>query len=400
MHRLRSSSSLQRNYRNTFPWLTYIPDRLILIMLSIVLTQALSLQEKGVKTIGRPDSRQSVLPTVSLTDVSMEDLRNVLHASLLSALLGFFESSVTFQSLRPPTPIKEATKVDATSELVALGSANILGGCFSTLPAFGGFGRSQLNAQTGGLTPVSSVFLAILALGCSLFVSPWLEFVPKATLAAMSMAVGIAMIEECWEDVHFFAMIRAYRELCLLLAVLLGIVCRSMTVGIMIGIIMTAYQLLLNSTRSAARTNENEPLIQYGGDYSAYIESMTRSRMMKALGVHVVMPDAMITFSNYHGLFTVIRSCLLDMDETGPLLYESRRSSRVILDMRHVRYMDACSIQGLVEALRSSYIEPTRIIFCIESNAIFKALQQGGIIDLCGTESFIDSMENALEFAV
>ena len=66
----------------------------------------------------------------------------------------------------------------ANRELVALGIANVIGGCFMALPAFGGYGRSKVNASTGGKTPMSSILLSIITVICVLFLLPYFHFIP------------------------------------------------------------------------------------------------------------------------------------------------------------------------------------------------------------------------------
>jgi MFS superfamily sulfate permease-like transporter len=68
--------------------------------------------------------------------------------------------------------------VSANRELVALGVANMLGGLFMSIPAFGGYGRSKVNASTGGKTPMSSVFLSLITVFCVLFLLPYFYYIP------------------------------------------------------------------------------------------------------------------------------------------------------------------------------------------------------------------------------
>ena len=109
----------------------------------------------------------------------MKDLESALSTSFVISLLGFFESSVAAQSLGagPPDGL-QGIALSANRELVALGVANIVGGVFGSLPAFGGYGRSKVNASTGGRTPMSSIFLSLITVVCVLFVLPWFYYIP------------------------------------------------------------------------------------------------------------------------------------------------------------------------------------------------------------------------------
>lgn len=105
-----------------------------------------------------------------------------MGTSFLIALLGFFESSVAGKSFsggksKPGKGIQGMT-FSANRELIALGSANLVGGLFMALPAFGGYGRSKLNVSTGGQTPMSSILLSVLSLVCILFLLPYFYYLP------------------------------------------------------------------------------------------------------------------------------------------------------------------------------------------------------------------------------
>lgn len=108
-----------------------------------------------------------------------------MGTSFLIALLGFFESSVAAKSLGGGEGKKgegiQGIQLSPNRELVALGVANLVGGCFCALPAFGGYGRSKVNASTGGKTPMSSIFLSIITVICVLFLLPYFYYLPVST---------------------------------------------------------------------------------------------------------------------------------------------------------------------------------------------------------------------------
>lgn len=72
--------------------------------------------------------------------------------------------------------------LSANRELVALGVANIVGGCFMALPAFGGYGRSKVNKSTGGKTPMSSIILSLITVICILFLLPYFYYLPVSSI--------------------------------------------------------------------------------------------------------------------------------------------------------------------------------------------------------------------------
>lgn len=103
-----------------------------------------------------------------------------MGTSFLIALLGFFESSVAAKSLGGGEGKNDIQGIalSPNRELVALGVANLVGGCFGALPAFGGYGRSKVNASTGGKTPMSSILLSMITIACVLYLLPAFYYLP------------------------------------------------------------------------------------------------------------------------------------------------------------------------------------------------------------------------------
>ncbi len=108
-------------------------------------------------------------------------IQQSLGTSFLIGMLGFFESSVAAKALGGNDARGDAVQgvtLSANRELVALGLANLLGGCFMALPAFGGYGRSKVNISTGGKTPMSSILLSVITIICVLYILPYFHYLP------------------------------------------------------------------------------------------------------------------------------------------------------------------------------------------------------------------------------
>jgi len=180
-------------------WVAYIPDRFVVVVLSAVLAWKNDWDKKGLEVLG--DIRAVGTPFQAhfpFKPSMIEHATDAFSTAFLIALLGFFESSVAAKSLGGTGKVEKKKNdkgeiveesdgirnmtVSTNRELVALGVANILGGLFMSLPAFGGYGRSKVNASTGGKTPMSSVFLSIITVFCILFLLPYFYYIPVSRL--------------------------------------------------------------------------------------------------------------------------------------------------------------------------------------------------------------------------
>jgi MFS superfamily sulfate permease-like transporter len=159
------------------------------VVLSAVFAYAFDWESKGVEILGEvKSSTGSAFPFHwPFVPKHMIHVREAMSTSFLIALLGFFESSVAAKALGGGEAKKQGDEIkgmalSANRELIALGVANLVGGCFMALPAFGGYGRSKVNASTGGKTPMSSIFLSIITILCVLFLLPYFYFLPVSVL--------------------------------------------------------------------------------------------------------------------------------------------------------------------------------------------------------------------------
>lgn len=169
---------IKRRLQPRYPSVAYVPDRFIVVVLSAFLAYWFQWDKAGVAVLGKVEAASGHLFAFRwpLRPSNMTHIREAMSTSFLIGLLGFFESSVAAKSLGGET--FAGIQLSPNRELVALGAANMVGSCFMSLPAFGGYGRSKVNRSTGGRTPVSSIILAGLTLFCILFLLPYLYYLP------------------------------------------------------------------------------------------------------------------------------------------------------------------------------------------------------------------------------
>lgn len=167
-----------------YPAVAYVPDRFIVVVLSIIFSWKFQWESYGLGVLGnvQPASGSSFPFHWPFIPSHMKHVREAMGTSFLIALLGFFESSIAAKTLSGGDAKTgegfPGMTLRPNRELVALGVANLVGGCFMALPAFGGYARSKVNASTGGRTPMSSVFLSLIAVICVLFLLPYFYYLP------------------------------------------------------------------------------------------------------------------------------------------------------------------------------------------------------------------------------
>lgn len=85
--------------------------------------------------------------------------------------------------------------IDASQELIAIGTANILNSFVQGFPCTGALSRGAVNNASGVRTPLGNIYTGALVMIALLFLTPYLFFIPKSTLAAIIITAVVFMVE-------------------------------------------------------------------------------------------------------------------------------------------------------------------------------------------------------------
>jgi len=332
----------------------------------------------------------------------MKHIDTAMTTSFLIALLGFFESSVAAKSLGAGSHELQGMALSANRELIALGAANIVGGCFMALPAFGGYGRSKVNAATGGKTPMSSILLSLITLLCVLFLLPYFYYLPKGVLSAMISVVAYSLIEECPHDIKFFIKIRGWTELCLMSVIFLATVFYSLSVGIALGIGISLLSLIRHATKPRIQILGKIP----GTDKYENAE-LSPEHVEYIEGCLIVKIPEPLTFANTGELKTRLRR----LEHYGsnaahpslPRVRSEEYNKVIIFDVHGVTGIDGSGTQVMTEIVEEYVQRGVRVIFARlpqRRSKVFRSFERSGIVELCGgPRNFVGSVEDALRLA-
>ena len=392
---------MKKTLQPRFPSVAYVPDRFIVVVLSAVFTWKFGWDKKGLPILGRIKSG-GTNPFVfhwPFQTPHMKHIENALSTSFIISLLGFFESSVAAKSLGDGTHGLQGMSLSANRELVALGVANIVGGCFMALPAFGGYGRSKVNAATGGTTPMSSIILSIITVLCVLFLVPYFYYLPKGVLSAMISVVAYSLIEECPHDIRFFFKIRGWTELALMAIIFLATIFYSLTLGITLGIGLSILRLIRHSTKARIQILGKDPRTNKFENAEVNPESLEFVE-----GCLICKIPEPLTFANTAELKTRLRRLeFYGTNSAHPSLPRVRREEHnrnIIFDVHGVTSIDGAGTQVLTEIVEGYVKNGVRIIFCrlpSYRTKVYRNFVSSGIVDICGGEShFVSNVDEAL----
>ncbi|XP_030376002.1 sodium-independent sulfate anion transporter [Scaptodrosophila lebanonensis] len=85
--------------------------------------------------------------------------------------------------------------VDASQELIAIGTANIFNSFVQGFPGTGALSRGAVNNASGVRTPLSNIYSGALVMVALVFLTPYFYFIPRPTLAAIIISAVVFMVE-------------------------------------------------------------------------------------------------------------------------------------------------------------------------------------------------------------
>lgn len=159
---------------------------LVWVVLSIAASAAFGLEAYGVQLVGTVPSG---MPALVLPDLTF--LPILLPAALGIALMSFTESVAAARSFHQ----RDDTPVNANSELLAIGAANIASAFAGGFPAGGGTSQTAVANEAGVKSQMAQWVGVIVVVITLFFLSRTIGMLPKAALGSLILVVAISMIQ-------------------------------------------------------------------------------------------------------------------------------------------------------------------------------------------------------------
>ncbi len=158
------------------------------VALSILAVRAFGLEGHGVAIVGTVPQG---LPPLTLPSFDPSLWLTLVGAAALISVIGFVESVSVAQTLAA----KKRQRIDPDQELIGLGTSNLAASFSGGYPVTGGFARSVVNFDAGAETPAAGAFTAVGIAAATLFLTPLLFSLPKATLAATIIVAVLSLVD-------------------------------------------------------------------------------------------------------------------------------------------------------------------------------------------------------------
>ena len=215
------------------------PVALGVVALAIVAASVLGLSALGVPTTGEIPPG---LPTVDGPALRLRDVEGIFPLAAGCLLLAYIESISAARTFAA----KHGYAIDPRREFLGLGAANLATALVHGYPVAGGLSQSAVNDKAGARTPLALIIASMALALCLIFLTGWLENLPKAVLAAVVLTAVYGLLD-------FPAMLRMWRvsridfyaaAIALVAVLLLGIL-----QGILLAALASILLLLVRASR-------------------------------------------------------------------------------------------------------------------------------------------------------
>jgi high affinity sulfate transporter 1 len=164
------------------------PVALGVVAIAIIAASAFGLSALGVPTTGKIPAG---LPALSGPALRLRDVEGILPLAAGCLLLAYIEGVSAARTFAA----KHGYTLDPRQEFLGLGFANLFAATGHGYPVAGGLSQSAVNDKAGAQTPLALILASIALALCLLFLTGFLENLPKAVLAAVVLTAILGLFD-------------------------------------------------------------------------------------------------------------------------------------------------------------------------------------------------------------
>lgn len=164
------------------------PVPFLVVVASIGLSAALGLGAHGFALIGKVDGG---LPSLRLPDVSWSDLPAILPAAGSCFVIIIAQSAVTARSYAA----RYREDLDENADILGLAAANAASAVSGGFVVNGSPTQTAMADAVGARSQIAQIAFAAVTMVVLLFLTGWLQYLPRCVLAAIVFSIAVGMID-------------------------------------------------------------------------------------------------------------------------------------------------------------------------------------------------------------
>jgi sulfate permease, SulP family len=164
------------------------PVALAVVILAIAAAPVFGLPALGIPVTGEIPPG---LPSLALPTLRLRDVDGIFPLAAGCLLLAYIEGVSAARGFAT----KHGYELDPRQEFLGLGAANLAAALGHGYPVAGGLSQSAVNEKAGARTPLALVFASLTLAVSLLFLTGFLQNLPKAVLAAIVFTAVLGLVD-------------------------------------------------------------------------------------------------------------------------------------------------------------------------------------------------------------
>lgn len=289
------------------------------------------------------------------------DISALLSIAFAIAFLASLENTLMAKTLASKT----GDRPDVNQDMFAVGMSNLASAVAGGMPASGSLTRSMLNHESGAQTRFASLISGVYTMAFAVIIAasvgwglPLIDFVPKAALAALVIALSFSLfnlrhIRICLRSTSDDAAVLVITFIATLLA--------PLHVAIFIGVAISITLFLRKASRPF--------LVEYEFSEAGELREMGEKRQRPIPAISIVHVEGDLFFGAAELFRTQIQRTVSD-----PAIQV------IILRLKNARHLDATSVMALEDLILFMRQKGLHLIISGATREVYRVLKKSGIL--------------------
>lgn len=293
----------------------------------------------------------------SLPDINWVDISTLWSVAFAIAFLASLENTVMAKSIAS----RSGQNSNVNQDMLSVGMANIATSFMAAMPASGSLTRSALNYESGAKTRFASLFCGLLCLGgfYALVKLPIVENIPKASLAALVIGIGISLIN--WKNIRICLSSTQDDALVIITTFCATLLLPRLDYAVYIGVILSITLFL----RKASVPH----LVEYEMNDEGDLRELDKKGQRQIPAISIVHVEGDLFF----GAADIFRNQVQRATN-------DKRLKVIILRMKNARHLDATSVLALESLIKHARKQSVHVLVSGVTREVYAVLKKSGVL--------------------
>jgi sulfate permease, SulP family len=352
-------------------FLPTLPRTIIVVVIGIVVSNLLNLEDHGVTIVGEiPEG----LPSLVWPDLPEVPFAEVVLGSLAVIFIGYSESLAAAKE----EGRRHDYEIDASQEMVGQGMANAASGLVGGYAVEGSLSKTTVADIAGQKTQLASLLTAGLILLTILLLTGFFTALPDAVLGAVVIDAGISLIK--FQEYRFYRL--STRDFAAFVATALAVFFVGVLAGVVAGVTLALLLLIVSSSKTPTRQ------MAYDRDDNVYVHLDHHPEAELVPGILVVGIHGPLFFADADNFRSSVEQFV-----------KSSHPHTVVMDFSAVATMDMDGVRALLQLARELREQDIRVRLVNVGREHIDLMRRTGALDELGADNIHRTVRSAVAHA-